>query len=51
MFSRPPKETLFKGRYFVSGSGITKVFKDPALVPYLKIVELTDFGKEKHFVE
>ncbi len=25
-----PMETLFKDQYFVSGSGIVKLFKDPA---------------------
>ncbi len=32
VFPRPPIETLFKDRYFVSGSGIAKWFKDPALM-------------------
>ena len=32
VFRRPPMETLFKDRYFVSGSGIAKLFKDPAKV-------------------
>ncbi len=38
VFPRPPIKTLFKDRYFVngseigSGSGIAKLFKDPALL-------------------
>ena len=42
VFPKPPMETLFKDRYFVSdscigsGSGIAKWFKDPALVYNLK---------------
>ena len=30
VFPEPPCETKFKDRYFVSGSGIAKWFKDPA---------------------
>ena len=30
VFLRLPMETLFKDRYFVSGSGIAKLFKDQA---------------------
>ena len=34
VFPTPPMETLFKDRYFVSGSGIAKRLKDPALVKH-----------------
>ncbi len=34
VFLRPPIETLFKDRYFVSGSGIVIWFKDQAHEPY-----------------
>ena len=43
VFPRPPMETIFIDRYFVSGSGIGKCFKDSALV------ELTTLQPNAHF--
>ncbi len=47
VFPRTPMETLFKDRYFVSGSdigsgsGIEKLFKDPALYLFLSNIYQT----------
>ena len=32
VFQESPRESLFKDSYFVSGRGIVKRFKDPALM-------------------